>query len=434
MPGRISERVRLQRLALMLVLLALVVPQLPARAAPLKPRPAGQRLCVLPPLALTPIFVTAPVAELAEDDEEDEEDEEDDEEEGDEDALGGFLTPDGTCIALSGGVLTGLQVARQTYSVGTGRGYDVTTTSLTGSMQVDTLTRTIDGTEVRSVFGFLFQPTTTSDPNTVLLTDARASIGGWSAGYGSSVFNFWTGDDFFFAGRIPARAAIAFQHTLQLTETISATLSVENALMDSGVQRPASFLRPPGLRWPDLVARILHEGEALSLHLAAALTERRSSDGLSTRVGKAGIAGATWTFDLFGRPQTLTGQIAGAIDAPLYLGTQLDMRSVFRLVDVGDGTRGYSAILSTARAWTDTISTRTYVSKLWLDFPQLGVTGGQATLWRGAWNVVWTPLPGFRMGLEAGIARGKVDLPNRIIPADISGRQTSAVLWFDRSF
>ena len=409
----------------------------PADAAGLKPRAPGShapvRLCVIPPLALAPIYVTPePVAA----DDEDEDDEEDEDEDEDEETVRGMLDPaSGTCIALSGALTGSMQGAWMGLPARIGsRGLDITTFSVTSTMKLTTLSKLADGTEMRTSFGMLAQPVTDSEPQGLQVVEAFVGIGGWNAGYGASTFNFWGGDEFLFGARIPARSAQQVSHTWQITEGWAVSLAMENGRGDTTAQRPATLQPLPGLRWPDAVAKASYWSDTLQVHLAGAITERAGADGKASRVGVAAIAGTTYALDLFGRPQRLTAQVAGAVDAPLYLGTQVDVRVVRSFVDVGDATRGFSAVVSSSRDWTDQLTTNVYASMLRLDFPELGARSGRAEMWRGAANIVFSPVKGMRFGLEGGLSRARIDLPNRIITNDPSGRQKTAVLWFSRSF
>lgn len=410
-----------------------------AAAAPLKPKvphsAVSARMCVIPPLALTPIYVDAAPAKAEDSDDEDDGDD-GEEDEDDEDTVRGMMDGSGqTCLALSGSLTGSMQLTRMRLPAGiSSRSQDITTTSTSATLKLTTLTTLSDGTEIRSKLAYLAQPTTEAEPNGLLVTEATVGIGGWEAGYASSQFNFWDGGEFLFGARIPARSTHQITRKVQVTGNWFTTLSLENGNVDPAVSRPAVLQPLPGMRWPDVVARLGYASDVLELHMAGAITERASANGAPSRVGKAGIIGATGYFDLAGKNQSVTIQAAGASDAPLYLGTQVDVRAVRRLVDVGDATRGFSGLVSTSRDWSETLTTSLYASMIRLDFPNLGTKGGRAEMWRGAANVVFTPVKGTRFGLEAGLSRAKVNLPNRVIPNDLSSRQMTAVLWYDRSF
>lgn len=414
-----------------------------AGAAELKARPRGDKVpvrsCVIPPLDLVPIYAAPEPAEDNGDDddeEDDDDDEEDGEDEDDDETVRGMLDPTGsTCVALSGEATGSMQGAWFGLPAGIGtRSRDTSSLSVTSTLTLTTLSTLADGTQMRSSFGMLAQPNPGAEAQNLQIVEAFAGIAGWNAGYGASTFNFWSGDDFLFGARIPARSAQQLSHAWQITEGWSAQLSVENSRSDSSVQRPALLQPLPGLRWPDVVARTSYWSETLQFHLAGALAERPVPDGKPSQVGKAAIVGATYASRFLGSPHRLTLQVAGAIGAPRYLGTQVDAPLLTALVDVGDATRGFSALVASSRDWTDRLSTNVYASMLRLDFSTLGARSGRAEIWRGAANIVFSPVKGMRFGLEGGLSRAHVDLPNRIIPADLSSRQKTAILWFSRSF
>lgn len=395
-----------------------------------------QRLCVIPSLALRPLYVPPPPSPAAAAEEADDDEDEDEAEEDDEETLKGFGRADGTCIAIGGGINAVTQVNRQRVPLGTiAAPTDLTTFSIAANLRLVTLSRLDDGTELRTTFGLLLDPANEATVGLASLTDAWIGFGGWKIGYASSNFNFWTGDEFFFGTRIPARSTFMAARTFQLTKSWSAGLGIEAYDPGQKVPLPTLVNPIPGLRLPDVVAKFAYSGDNLEFQLAGAWTERRPPDGGRARYGKAAMVGALYTTEVFGRPQLLMGQISVAHDAPTYLGTQSDTRIIRRLVDASDSTRGMSFQLSSTRRWTDTISTSTYVSMLRLDFPKFTATrGATAVFWSGAGNIVWSPVRNLRFAFEAGLSRAKMNLPNRVIPVDISGRQATAMIWMDRRF
>jgi hypothetical protein len=156
--------------------------------------------------------------------------------------------------------------------------------------------------------------------------------------------------------------------------------------------------------------------------------------GASSLVGRAAIIGATWEGKLLARPMTLTTQIAGAVNAPPYIGSRLDQRTAFGFLGGDVTTRGWSSIVSIGREWTDEWSTNAYVSRYRLTLPDFGGVTGRIQIDRVAANIVWAPVEGLRIGLEATLARQQIDLAGNARAAALSGRQSSAQFFVERSF
>ena len=395
-------------------------------------------------MTLNPIFAapTLPVGALAEEEDDDEEDEEeeddDDEEEEDDDTLRGLRLPgQEPCIAVAGSVTAGTQ-----YTFLSSRGahklvatpQDRVSFLPSATIRLATSQETTLGARLDAVIGLNILPST--DPNApgVEITEARIDFGGWTFGYDFSRFNFWEGDDFLFGTRIPARNALMLARRLQLTEGWSVSAGFEDP------RKPATQTLFPvaptgaGITVPDMLGQIAYEGEALRLHAAGVVRQQTRSSQFDKKTwGVAGIGGVEWRFDALSASHRLTFQAAWAHDAPGYLGTQVDRRTLASLLSADDSTTGYSLLAAFSRDWTDTLATNFYVSHLRVDLPRLGATGGRADVSRGAANVVWSPVKGFRLGLEGGVSTSKLDLPNRVV-GDLAGRQTTAILWLDRAF
>ncbi len=411
-----------------------------AEAEGLKPRRGASSspllACTIAPLSLTPMFASPEVASEANASEADDDVEEEEEEEEDEETLGGFRSSgDSTCIAVTASLNSAVQYTRQKVSPALkSQAADPTSFLASATVGVRSSTMTADGTRVDLKLAVLFQSPDASTSG-VDLREASIAVGAWNIGFAPSVFNFWTGDEFLFGTRIPARSGVQLSRKWQLTETWSATVSLEDSQSSSTAPTSTEIPTTPGPRVPDIVGRIRYEGDSLEAHLSAGVTEVPSSlPGAAARWGHAAMAGARWSLEFLGLKHALTGQAAWAVDAPVYLGTQSDLRIVRSIVAAGDTTRGFSGIVAWTTELSDTVSVNLYASHLRLDFPKLGQTGGTAELSRGAANLVWTPTKGLRVGAEAGISRAKLDLPGRLIANDPSGRQMTAILWIDRSF
>jgi hypothetical protein len=402
--------------------------------------------CIITPMSLNPVFVTPaiPVAAADEedddedDDEDDEDDEDDDDEDEDDDTLRGLKLPgQEPCIGMSGSVTAGMQ-----YTFLSSRGVhkldaipqDRVSFLPSATIRLAASQETTLGARLDAVIGLNIVPS--SDPNSpgVEITEARIDFGGWTFGYDFSRFNFWEGDDFLFGTRIPARNALMLARRFQLTEAWSISAGFEDP------RKPAAQTQFPGvptgvgITVPDMLGQLAYEGDTLRLHFAGAVRQHTRSSRLDKKTwGVAGISGLEWSFDTLAASHRLTLQAAWAHDAPGYLGTQVDRRTLATLLSADDTTTGYSLLAAFSRDWTDKLTTNIYVSHLRVDLPRLGATGGRADVSRSAANIVWTPVKGLRLGLEGGVSTSKLDLPNRAV-GDLAGRQTTAIVWMDRAF
>ncbi len=265
-----------------------------------------------------------------------------------------------------------------------------------------------------------------SDPT---LSEASVTLGPWVFGLAGSRFDFWAGDDFVFIGRIPSRTVGIIGYERSLTDRLRVSLSTED--VDADLR---ALPAPGGRRAPDGVARLVYEGDELTVHGALALREVPATGTSSTRLGRAAIIGATWEGPLLGRTTSLSGQIAGAVDAAPYLGSQIDRRLVRTVLAADDATRGWSGVVSLRRDWTETISTSAYASRYELSVPGIGVRPGRVHIDRVAANLVWKPIKGVRTGIEASVAWPKADIFGRTAAVALAGRQASVQVFVERIF
>jgi hypothetical protein len=412
------------------------------RARPLLRFAGPAQGCIITPMTLNPIFATPAIPVVApddgDDDEEDDDEEEEEEEEDDDDTLRGLKLPgQEPCIAVGGSVTAGMQ-----YTFFSSRGVhklivtpqDRVSFLPSATIRLAASQETTLGARLDAVIGLNLLPST--DPNApgVEITEARIDFGGWTFGYDFSRFNFWEGDDFLFGTRIPARNALMLARRLQLTETWSISAGFEDP------RKPATQTLFPGaptgvgITVPDMLGQVAYEGDTLRLHAAGVVRQHTRSSRLDKKTwGVAGIGGLEWRFDALAASHRLTLQAAWAHDAPGYLGTQVDRRTLASILSADDSTTGYSLLAAFSRDWTETLTSNLYVSHLRIDLPRMGSTGGRADTSRGAANIVWTPVKGLRLGLEGGVSTSKLDLPNRAV-GDLAGRQTTAIVWLDRAF
>ena len=393
--------------------------------------PLFLRRCTITPPDPAPLFsFPAGATSTAENDDDDNEAENDDEDE-DDDSPRGFVSPgSGTCFAVSGTVNAGIQrddykanaLARATGQVPQSTG----SFPLSSSFRIETGRTLADGGYLASAFEFSVD-TNSEGGSELTMSEASVTFGAFSFGLAGSRFDFWAGDEFVFVGRIPSRTVALIGYERQLTEQLSLSLSVEDASADRRTALPTG-----GYRVPDGVARLLYQQGGLTLHGAIAAREVPGAG--SSRVGRAAILGATWERTLLDRPLTLTAQIAGAVNAAPYIGSRLDQRTAFSVLTGDLTTRGWSGVVAIGREWTDEWSSNAYVSRYRLTIPNASGLAGRVQIDRVAANLVWAPIDGVRLGLEGSVAWQKLDIAGNARAASLSGRQSSAQLFLERSF
>lgn len=408
-----------------LCIAALAGPSVQAASKP----PLFLRSCTITPPDPAPVFSlpAAPKPAAASDDEDD--DAEDDDE--DDESPRGFVSPGtGTCIAVSGTVNAGVQhdgyranaPARMTGLVP----QNAISSPLSTTFRIETGQMLAEGRYLASAFEFSVDAT--SESSELTMSEASVTFGAFAFGLASSRFDFWTGDDFAFIGRIPNRTVALIGYERQLTDELGLSLSLEDVDADRRTVVP-----PTGKRFPDGVVRLLYEQDGLTLHGGVAVRDVQGASG-SYRVGRAAILGATWERKLLDRPLTLTAQIAGAVNAAPYLGSKLDQRTAFSVLAGDPTTRGWSGVVALGREWTDEWSTNAYVSRYRLSVPNPSGLAGRIQIDRVAANLIWAPVDGLRLGLEGSVAWQKLELAGNARATSLSGRQSSAQLFVERTF
>jgi hypothetical protein len=369
------------------------------------------------------------------DGDEGQDDEGDDESEEDNDEPRGFVAPaTNTCVAISGTVSFGIQrdwlkaSARTNAATAASASSGVTSFPLTASFRIETGRILDGGLFLGSAFEMSLDGGSGGESATTLV-EASVTIGPWVFGAASSRFDFWTGEDFIFTGRIPSRTVgiIAYERTL--IDPVRVSISAEDTQIDSRALPSRS-----GRRVPDGVARIVYDGDALTLHGAVALRELPAAGQAKSRLGHAIVLGATWQGDLLGQGASLSAQLIRAVDAATYLGSKLDRAAVRSFLTVDDTTKGWSGLVAIGRDWSEHWSTNIYASRYELTLPQLGARSSRIMIDRLAANLVWKPVKGFKIGIEASAARQKADLVGREAAAALAARQVSVQLFLERSF
>ncbi|MGE7473592.1 hypothetical protein ACQKLX_29505 [Bosea sp. NPDC003192] len=409
---------------------ALAAPaRLPSRPAQ---APSFARACTIAGPETKPLFAsestetTTSSEDEADDDSDDEDGDEEDEEDPPERGL--ILPGSSTCLSITGTVSAGLQ--RDSFRAsrnGPPPPSNVTSFPVSAAFRIATSHELASGLRVGTAFGFtLYSPVDgASEPS---IDEATILVGPWTFGLDSSRFSFWTGDEFIFSARVPSRTVGVIALELPLTESWTATLALEDpALGNTSSTAPV----PTGRRVPDTIGRLVYEAGGWTVHGALAL---REIPGMPSRFGRAGIIGATYEGEALGHGWSLTAQLAGAIDGAPYLGSVLDARIVNRVLLASDATRGFSTVVSGRFEWTGELASNLYLSRYWLEVPLANQVRGEIRIDRLAANLVWTPVEGFKLGIENSVAWARIALSGREIAAGLAGRQISTQVFIERSF
>lgn len=433
--GRIAadEGMRLaQVLALCGFLCATADVQAAAPGSRLGRAPVLARSCLIKPPDIAPLFASAPVAPsaaaTATDDDDDTDDDSDDEyDENDDESVPGLILPgSSTCLAISGTVTAGLQF--DSYRIpraGDSAPRPATTWLPGGSLRIATAQDTSWGLRIGTAFEMSLNPTK-DQPDALTLDEATVTVGTMTFGLASSRFSFWTGDEFAFSARLPGRNAALIGWERDLTESWNLALAAEDPTVSASSSVPVAMGRVP-----DGVARLTYAAGDLTLHLAGVL---RDVAGTTPKLGRAGIVGATYQMTVLGRPGEITAQIAGATDAAAYIGSPLDATAARQVVVTTDSTRGFSSVVAARREWTDEWASNIYVSRYQIAVPLTDRSTGKLRIDRASANLVWTPVAGFKAGIEGSIAWSRIAIANRAVPASLGGRLLSAQLFIERSF
>ena len=167
---------------------------------------------------------------------------------------------------------------------------------------------------------------------------------------------------------------------------------------------------------PVLAGRWFDETDPLTLDLAAMVHELKyggtslprlvSSSG--SVMGWAVTAGATVAVPFIGDDDNVSMQATYAVNASPYLGTSSDLSTLAGVIPFQVDTRGWSAVASYHRAWSDQWESNFFVSRLALDIDLPSATPTLRTT-RLAANVKWSPVDYFSIGAELGYLHGAID-------------------------
>lgn len=414
-------------LVLLPVIAALLAAFAPAEAQPWPKRPARApvlaRSCVVTTPDLGPLFPASAKA----DDAGGAADAGDDDDDDDDDSAPGLMLPgSSTCLAISGTVTAGLQ--HDSYRIpraGPAAPPSGFTWPPNASIRIATSHDLASGLRIGTAFEFSVRPNS-GQPDTTSLDEAAVFVGPFTFGLSDSRFNFWTGDEFAFSARLPSRSSGLLAWERDLTESWSLALALEDPGLSTSSSLPVSRSLVP-----DGVARLVYSSGPWTMHLAGVL---RDVAGPPARLGRAGIAGATYEATILGRPGNVTAQIAGGVDAAPYIGSQLDTAAAGQILRSGDPNRGFSTVIAARREWTDQLASNVYVSRYQISVPLVGKARGTLRVDRMAANLVWTPVTGLKAGIETSYADSRAAITDRVVPAVLFGRSLSTQLFIERTF
>ena len=422
-----------RRLALTLALSVMPLAQWQAQAASPRPlaarAPVLARACVIKPPDVSPLFPSPAEAadtRSAPADNSDDASDDDDEDE-DEDAVPGLILPgSATCLAISGTVTAGLQFdSYRIPKAGDAVPRPAFSWLPTASFRIATSQDLASGLRVGTAFEMSIAPTS-GQPDTVTIDEATVTLGTMTFGLAGSRFSFWTADEFAFSARLPSRNVGLIAWERDLTERWNLALSFEDPTLAT-----TSTIPTVNGRVPDGIARLTYANGPWTVHLASALRDVPTS---ASGFGYAGIVGATYEIKVLDRPGSVTAQIAGAVDGAPYIGSSLDATIARQILLPADSSRGFSAVIAARREWTEAWASNVYLSRYQISVPLIAQSKGKLRIDRLAANLVWTPVEGFKAGIEGSIAWTRIAIESRSVPATLGGRLLSAQLFVERTF
>jgi hypothetical protein len=353
----------------------------------------------------------------------------------DEDATIGRRGLGGGCHSLSGTAITSLSGQRTVPSDPLLR--PLVPAGIIGSVGFGGLATLESGRFVGSTYvGSTVSVLGTLSPSARLLfTEASVRVGPVQGGYATSRFSYWSGDDIAGWALLPSRAVTMLAFDVIRTGPWSLTIAGEynTSSAPPPLLVPAAASKAPN-RLPDLVVQSRYVTDALEFHGAAGFRHIESGAPMSdSRLGAAATFGLKWTFNALGAEHVLNGQIAYARDLPTYLGSAFDVRTVGGLVRPDESTRGWSAVASLRRQWTETISTSVMLSQMEISFPAL--RSGRFSSRRAAANIAWTPNAEWKVIWELGYGRTAINLPDRALPQlELSAQGYTGMVMVQRNF
>lgn len=245
-------------------------------------------------------------------------------------------------------------------------------------------------------------------------SEISLAVGGAKLGYAASLTSFFEGD-LLATAFTPARSVglVSYEHAIAEGTRIAVAVETGAATGEAATRLvPVSFASNPYL-----VMRLQHDLARGSLHLAGAVTRSEGGRfGFSrASTGFAVTAGGTWNFDVAGREDGVSVQVAYAREALPYLGTAVDLAGIFpRLADFGSA-QGMSIVASYTRNWSEAWASTAFVSALAVD--GISPNAVRARSLRYGANLFWQASDTLRLGAEVSMAHSRVErvpIPRRL--------------------
>ena len=286
----------------------------------------------------------------------------------------------------------------------------VSTNTTTATASLDTSRRTSLGTLTTNTMVQWQKATDDHTHNGIATVQSLyASLAGVTAGYTSSLMDFWSGD-FQFLATTPNVSIGIVSYEYALRENLKFALAVESGL-------PSPTQASEGLKGitttsPDATARLRYYGDSgLTLHFSGLVRNAEFSatpfSPTFSQTGWAASMGASTPITLTGKDDSVSMQFDYAVNAAQTLGTVADVKQVEKYGAVGP-TRGWSIVASLNHPWTKELESNAFVSYISVDV-DAAIAKPSARSTRLAANLYWRPFRHFRIGAEIGWVHAEIN-------------------------
>jgi len=316
----------------------------------------------------------------------------------------------GACARVSGSINN---VFQNNLYVHVTDGQPTTPTSInttTASASLDTNRATALGTLTTGTM-VQWQMATNDDTDAGRVTVQRlyGSRGGLTAGYTSSLMDFWSGD-FAFLATVPnvSIGIVSYEHAI--TNNIKIAIAAESGLPSSS--QASKGIEGLDTSSPDATARVRYTTASnLTVHLSG-LVRRADFPAVGrspaySETGWALAAGVTTPFPVTGQRDSVSMQIDYAVNAVQVLGTVADLKQSEQYGAIGP-TKGWDAVASINHPWTETIESNALISYVAVDVDAQRAKPSARSL-RLASNVYWRPFEHLRLGAEIGWVHAQIN-------------------------
>lgn len=314
---------------------------------------------------------------------------------------------------------------------------EVKTVTFESRMATTTPTRLGD---LETVLGVQVQRSSGDTYIYTTLSEGTVALAGATAGYTSSVMNFWSGD-FQFSATSPQRTVAVARYEYEVIPNGKLGLSLETGVATR--QTNSKLFAPVYSDDPVLAARFLYQTDPLSLHLAGmihrAKVERdRQLPGTSPSDEIRGwVVSAGTTFEVLpiGEDDEISTQVTYADNASAYLGTNSDLSTFASALPFSVETRGWSVVASYHRQWSEQWESNVFVSHLTLDI-STPFGDPKLTSTRYAGNLIFKPYDYVKLGGELGFLDVRTDIPTGALAAvrGVTGRGLTGYLFASVDF